>query len=74
MKFIFTTDIQTLIVMINSLKSSQCHHVSSAAEVEAIRFTKIFLFQSSYVKLSVLNRRITDADAAVICILVKDAN
>ena len=43
MKFIFITDIQTLIVMINSVKSSQCHRVSSAAEVEAIRFTKIFL-------------------------------
>ena len=55
MKFIFITDIQTLIVMINSVKSSQCHRVSSAAEVEAIRFTKIFLFQSSYVQLSVLN-------------------
>ena len=74
MKFIFTTDIQTLIVMINSLKSSQCHHVSSAAEVEVIRFTKIFLFQSSYVKLSVLNRCRSDADADVICILVKDAD
>ena len=55
MKFIFISDIQTLIVMINSVKSSQCHRVSSAAEVEAIRFTKIFLFQSSYVQLSVLN-------------------
>ena len=55
MKFIFISDIQTLIVMTNSVKSSQCHRVSSAAEVEAIRFTKIFLFQSSYVQLSVLN-------------------
>ena len=65
--FIFTTDIDC--DDNQSEKVAIPCRVSSAVEVKAIRFTKIFLllFQSSYVKLSILNRCRSDADADVIC-------